>query len=72
MVTYLSSKKSNGAAKHIDSNFHIMKDRIHDDTVILMLNIYTRLMLADPLVKAYYLLYSIHLLPAWVCTEPQC
>ena len=49
-VLYSSNNKSNGAAKHIDIKYHVVKDRIQDQTISLKY-INTKFMLADPLTK---------------------
>jgi len=49
-VTYASNNKSSNAAKHIDIKYHVVKDRIQDQTIILE-HISTKKMLADPLTK---------------------
>ena len=49
-VIYSSNNKSSGAAKHIDIKYHVVKDRIQDQTINIKY-ISTKLMLADPLTK---------------------
>ena len=49
-VLYSSNNKSSGAAKHIDIKYHIVKDRIQDQTISLKY-INTKFMLVDPLTK---------------------
>ena len=50
-AVFLSSdNKSNGAAKHIDIKYFIVKDRTQDQTVD-MVHISTTMMLVDPLTK---------------------
>jgi len=49
-VLYSSNNKSSGAAKHIDIKYHVVKDRIQDQTISLKY-INTKFMLADPLTK---------------------
>ena len=49
-IIYSSNNKSSGAAKHIDIKYHVVKDRIQDQTIDVKY-ISTRLMLADPLTK---------------------
>jgi hypothetical protein len=49
-VIYSSNNKLSGAAKHIDIKYHVVKDRIQDQTIDVKY-ISTRLMLADPLTK---------------------
>ena len=49
-VLYSSNNKSSGAAKHIDKKYHVVKDRIQDQTISLKY-INTKFMLADPLTK---------------------
>lgn len=39
-------------AKHIDMRYHVMKEKIHDETIIIK-HISTKLMLADPLTKGH-------------------
>ena len=46
----MSNKKSNVAAKHIDVKYHVVKDRIQDQTINVK-HISTTNMLADPLTK---------------------
>ena len=45
-----SNNKSNGAAKHIDIKYFVVKDRTQDQTVDVI-HISTTMMLADPLTK---------------------
>src|SRR5438876_3071885 len=49
-IFYASNNKSSGAAKHIDIKYHVVKDRIQDQTIKIE-HISTDLMLADPLTK---------------------
>jgi hypothetical protein len=49
-VFYTSNNKSSGAAKHIDIKYHVVKDRIQDQTISVK-HISTKSMLADPLTK---------------------
>lgn len=49
-VFYASNNKSSDAAKHIDIKYHVVKDRIQDQTIRLEY-INTEEMLADPLTK---------------------
>ena len=49
-VIYSSNNKSSGAAKHIDIKYHVVKDRIQDQTIRIK-HISTNEMLADPLTK---------------------
>ena len=49
-VFYTSNNKSSGAAKHIDIKYHVVKDRIQDQTIKVE-HISTKHMLADPLTK---------------------
>ena len=49
-VIYSSNNKSSGAAKHIDIKYHVVKDRIQDQTISIK-HIRTSEMLADPLTK---------------------
>nr|AAP46197.1 putative gag-pol polyprotein [Oryza sativa Japonica Group] len=49
-VFYSSNNKSSGAAKHIDIKYHVVKDRIQDQTIKIE-HISTKSMLADPLTK---------------------
>ena len=49
-VIYSSNNKSSGAAKHIDIKYHVVKDRIQDQTISIK-HIRTNAMLADPLTK---------------------
>ena len=50
VVFYASNNKSSGAAKHIDIKYHVVKDRVQDQTIKIE-HISTNLMLADPLTK---------------------
>ena len=49
-VFYASNNKSSGAAKHIDIKYHVVKDRVQDQTIKIE-HISTKAMLADPLTK---------------------
>jgi len=49
-VFYLSNNKSSVSAKHIDIKYHIVKDRVQDQTIKIE-HIGTEFMLADPLTK---------------------
>ena len=49
-VFYSSNNKSSGAAKHIDIKYHVVKDRIQDQTIKIE-HISTKSMLADRLTK---------------------
>jgi hypothetical protein len=49
-VFYSSNNKSSAAAKHIDIKYHVVKDRIQDQTIKVE-HISTKLMLADLLTK---------------------
>src|SRR6266542_1858657 len=49
-VFYASNNKSSGAAKHIDIKYHVVKDRIQDQTIDVQ-HISTKAMIADPLTK---------------------
>ena len=49
-VFYASNNKSSGAAKHIDIKYHVVKDRVQDQTIKIE-HISTKLMLVDPLTK---------------------
>jgi hypothetical protein len=50
VVLYSSNNKSIGATKHINIKYHVMKERIQDQTISLKY-INTKFMLADPLTK---------------------
>ena len=52
-VCYAHNNKSNGAAKHIDIKYYVVKDKVWDH-VISFEHISTEKMLADPLTKAYH------------------
>ena len=45
-----SQHKSSGAAKHIDIEYYVVKDKVRDQ-VISLEHISTERMLADPLIK---------------------
>ena len=47
-IFYASNNKSSGAAKHIDIKYHVVKDRIQDQTIDIV-HLSTKIMLADPL-----------------------
>ena len=49
-VQYAHNNKSNGAAKHIDINYYVVKDKVRDH-VISLEHICTEKMLADLLTK---------------------
>jgi hypothetical protein len=49
-VQYAHNNKSNGAAKHIDIKYYIMKDKVRDQ-IINLEHISTRKMTVDPLTK---------------------
>jgi hypothetical protein len=49
-VCYAHTNKSSGAAKHIDINYYVVKDKVRDYTISLE-HISTEKMLADPLTK---------------------
>ena len=49
-LLYASNNKSSGAAKHIDIKYHVVKDRIQDQTIRLEY-ISAKKILADPLTK---------------------
>jgi hypothetical protein len=49
-VFYTSNNKSSGAAKHIDIKYHVVKDRIQDQTISVK-HISIKSMLAKPLTK---------------------
>lgn len=49
-VFYAHNNKSNGAAKHIDIKFYIVKEQVQDE-IICLEHIRTDKMLADPLTK---------------------
>ena len=49
-VFYSSNNKSSVSAKHIDIKYHIVKDRVQDQTIKIE-HIGTEFMLADPLTK---------------------
>jgi hypothetical protein len=50
-VFYAHNNKSNGAAKHIDIKFYVVKEKIQNHSITLE-HISTKKMLADPLTKA--------------------
>ena len=53
-VQYAHNNKSIGAAKHIDINYYVVKDKVRDkvrDHFISLEHISTEKMLADPLTK---------------------
>ena len=47
---FSSNNRSNEAAKHIDIKYHVVKNRIQDQTIEVE-HISTKSMLADPLTK---------------------
>ena len=47
---YAHNNKSSGAAKHIDIEYYVVKDKVRDQTISLE-RISTAKMLADPLMK---------------------
>ena len=49
-VFYSSNNKSSVSAKHIDIKYHVVKDRVQDQTIKIE-HISTTQMLADPLTK---------------------
>lgn len=49
-VFYMSNNKSSVAVNHIDIQYHVVKDIIHDQTINVK-HINTTNMLADPLTK---------------------
>ena len=49
-VFFSSNNKSSGAAKHIDIKYHVVKDRVQDQTIKIQ-HISTNLMIVDPLTK---------------------
>jgi hypothetical protein len=49
-VLYAHNNKSSNAAKHIDTKYYVVKDKIRDH-VISLEHISTEKMLADPLTK---------------------
>ena len=49
-VQYAHNNKSSGAAKHIDIEYYVVKDKVQDQ-VISLEHISTEKMLADPLSK---------------------
>ena len=49
-VLYASNNKSSASAKHIDIKYHVVKERVQDQTIKVE-HIGTTLMLADPLTK---------------------
>ena len=49
-VCYPHNNKSNGAAKHIDIKYYIVKDKVRDH-IISLEHVSTEKMLADPLTK---------------------
>ena len=74
-VIYSSNNKSMSGAKHIDIKYHVVKERIQDQTISIKY-INTKSMLADPLTKGpttqyiqrsrYHPVYSKITLPVWV------
>ena len=52
-VFYASNNKSSGAVKHIDIKYHVVKDRVQDQTIKIE-HISTDLMLADLLTKGLH------------------
>ena len=50
-VQYAHNNKSSGAAKYIDINYYVVKDKVRDH-VISLEHISTEKMLADPLTKS--------------------
>ena len=49
-VQYAHNNRSNGAAKHIDIKYYVVKDKVRDQMISLE-HISTKKMLADPLTK---------------------
>ena len=49
-VFYAHNNKSSGAAKHIDINFYVVKEKIQDHSITLE-HISTKKILADPFTK---------------------
>ena len=49
-VCYAHNNKSSGAAKHIDTKFYFVKDKVRDHSISLE-HISTKKILADPLIK---------------------
>jgi hypothetical protein len=49
-VFYAHSNKSSGAAKHININFYVVKEKIQDHTSLE--HVGTKEMLKDPLIKS--------------------
>ena len=64
VVFYTSNNKSSGAAKHIDIKYHVVKDRIQDQTISVK-HISKSQCLQICSLKAYHPISFVIILPAW-------